>query len=208
MAVADLEARRKAFGQGYQLTPVDRLGIWLNTRKIQALVGSFAAKTVADMGCGYNASFARNILPEVHRAVVVDIALAPDLKNNDKVTAIEGTLPDALAGIANGSIDIVVCSNVVEHLWEPLATLREFRRIVGANGVVFINVPSWRGKWFLEFSAFRLGLSPAAEMNDHKMYYDPKDLWPLLVQAGFIPQCIRIGKHKLGLNTCAVCRVD
>ena len=44
-------------------------------------------------------------------------------------------------------------------------------------------------------------------MNDHKMYYDPKDLWPLLVRAGFIPQNIRIGTHKFGLNSYAVCRV-
>jgi SAM-dependent methyltransferase len=206
MTVVDRDGRQESFGQGYRLTPVDRFGIWLNTRKIRGVVPTFEGLTVADLGCGYNASFTREILPVVRRSVVVDIALAADLKRHEKVTAIEGTLPEALSGIDNGSIDVAVCSNVVEHLWEPLATLREFRRIVAAGGVVFINVPSWRGKWFLEFSAFRLGLSPASEMNDHKMYYDPQDLWPLLVRAGFIPQFIRAGTHKLGLNTYAVCR--
>jgi len=44
------------------------------------------------------------------------------------------------------------------------------------------------------------------EMDDHKMYYDPRDLWPLLVEAGFLPHAIRIFRHKVGLNTFAICR--
>ena len=67
-------------------------------------------------------------------------------------------------------------------------------------------MPSWRGKWFLEFAAFRLGLSPAAEMDDHKAYYDPRDLWPLLVEAGFKPSRISCYRHQFGLNTFPVCR--
>ena len=86
--------------------------------------------------------------------------------------------------------------------------LREFHRITRPGGICLFNVPSWRGKRFLEFSAFRLGLSPTSEMNDHKMYYDPRDLWPLLVRAGFLPHAIRTFRHKLGLNTFAVCRAE
>ena len=58
----------------------------------------------------------------------------------------------------------------------------------------------------LEFSAFRLGLSPKDEMDDHKAYYDVKDFWPLLVRAGFLPSRIHCFSHKFGLNTFAVCR--
>jgi len=161
---------------------------------------------VADVGCGYNVLFVRAILGEVRRAFVIDVALADDLKRHDKVTAIEGTLPETMRGAPDATVDLVVCNNVIEHLWEPLATLHELHRITAPGGVIFINVPSWRGKWALEFSAFRLGLSPASEMNDHKIYYDPRDLWPLLVRAGFIPQAIRMGTHKFGLNTYAIGR--
>ena len=45
-------------------------------------------------------------------------------------------------------------------------------------------------------------------MEDHKMYYDPRDLWPLLVRAGFRPSHIRVFRHKFRLNTFAVCRAD
>jgi len=56
-------------------------------------------------------------------------------------------------------------------------------------------------------SAFRLNLSPPAEMDDHKNYYDPNDLWPMLVRAGFLPSNITCRRFKFGLGTFAACRV-
>ena len=47
--------------------------------------------------------------------------------------------------------------------------------------------------------------SHQAEMDDHKMYYDPPDLWPLLVRSGFRPKNIKLFKHKFGLDTFAIC---
>ena len=62
--------------------------------------------------------------------------------------------------------------SVLEHLWEPLQALKQIRRLLAPGGTCLVNVPSWRGSRYLELSAFKLGLSPAAEMDDHKMYYD------------------------------------
>jgi SAM-dependent methyltransferase len=137
---------------------------------------------------------------------LVDVAISPELSGNVKVCAIEGRLPEALGELEGGSLDLVICNSVLEHLWEPVETLREVWRILAPGGMALINVPSWRGKRYLEFSAFRLGMSPADEMEDHKAYYDPHDLWPLLVHAGFSPRDIRCGRHKFGLNTFAACR--
>ena len=53
---------------------------------------------------------------------------------------------------------------------------------------------------------FGLLFSPAEEMEDNKRYYDPRDLWPLLVRAGFTPINVRCYRHKFGLNTFAACR--
>jgi SAM-dependent methyltransferase len=202
-----MSVRSEAFGQGYAPTAVDAFGIWLSSRRIHKAVGSFRGIALADVGCGYHAAFTRSVLPLVASAIVTDVALAPELKGLAKVTAIEGQLPGALGAVADGSVDAVICNNVIEHLWQPVETLAACRRMTRRGGVVFVNVPNWRGKWFLEFSAFRLGLSPADEMNDHKMYYGKRDLWPLLVRAGFRPQEIAVGAHKFTLNTYAVCRV-
>jgi SAM-dependent methyltransferase len=204
---AEGSGRSESFGQGHRLTPVDRFGVWLSGRSIRRHVRSFAGKRLADVGCGYQATFARTVLDEVSGAVLLDVAVDPELKDHPKVEVVEGPLPDTLAGLDDASVDVVLCTSVLEHLWEPQRALDEMRRVLRHDGVCLVNVPSWRGKWFLELSAFRFGLSPAAEMNDHKTYYDPRDLWPMLVRAGFRPQDIRVSKHKFGLNTFAACRV-
>ena len=198
--------RDRAFGQDYTPTLVDRFGVWLSARQIRRYTGPLKGQRLGDFGCGYNATFVRSVLDELDEAVLVDSALAPDLKDRPKVRVIEGALPAILDTLPSASMDVILCVSVLEHLWNPLAALEACRRIVRPGGVCLFNVPSWRGKWFLEYSAFRLGLSPKDEMDDHKTYYDVKDFWPLLVRAGFLPSHIRCFSHKFGLNTFAVCR--
>ena len=204
-AVSAGPPRSESFGQGYAPSVADRFGVWLSAHQIRRWVPSFAGKRVADFGCGFHASFARTILDDAAKVVLVDVALADDLVAHPKVVATRGALLPALAQIPDGSLDVVMCISVLEHLWEPLEALTHFRRILAPGGVCLLNVPSWAGKRYLELSAFRLKLSPAYEMNDHKTYYDVKDLWPLLVRAGFVPQQIHCFSHKFGLNTFAAC---
>lgn len=160
-------------------------------------------KRIADIGCGYNAHTARSMLDEVKSAVLIDVSLADDLKAHPKIRAIEGLLPDALAPLESESLDVVLALAILEHLHEPDRALAEIHRLLVVGGVAIINVPSWLGKPVLEFVAFRLGISRDG-MNDHKTYYDPRDLWPMLVRAGFRPQAIRCRRHKLGFATLAV----
>lgn len=206
MTVAQDAGRKGSYGQHRDPSPVDRFGVWLSSRAVRRHA-RFDGVRFADLGCGFDAAFARTQLDACSSALLVDIALAPDLHEHPKVTAIEGGLPDALAGQPDASRDVVLCLSVLEHLTEPDRALAEIRRLVAPGGVALLNVPSWRGKWFLETAAFRLGVAPAEEMDDHKAYYDPRDLWPMLVRAGFRPRHIRCHTHKFGLNTFAVCRV-
>lgn len=200
-------SRQESYGQTRQPTLVDRFGIWLSARRIRAYAGNPSGKRIGDFGCGHDARIARSFLTSADHLVLVDLSVSPELKENPKVTAIEGELPDALRALPDASLDIILCNSVLEHLWAPLDAVTAFHRLLAPGGVALINVPSWRGKWFLEFSAFRLGLSPPEEMDDHKAYYDPRDLWPMLVEAGFKPSKITCFKHKFGLNTFAVCRL-
>lgn len=41
-------------------------------------------------------------------------------------------------------------------------------------------------------------------MNDHKMYYDEKTLWPILVRAGFKPENIRMKRIKFFMSLYAI----
>ena len=205
MATVQHSQRDGAYGQHGELTPVDRFGVWLSGRAVRRHA-DLRDKRVGDFGCGYEAAFMRTALDQVREAVLVDIALAPDLQRHPKVRAIEGNLPESLHELETGSLDVVLCLSVLEHLSEPEQMLSEIHRLLAPSGVALVNVPTWAGKRLLELSAFRLRLSPAEEMEDHKRYYDPRDLWPLLVGAGFRPSGIRCRRHKFRLNTLAVCR--
>ena len=187
------------------------LNLWVEARDRLILDGllrhgaPFGGKRVADIGCGYDARSTARMQAQAASVLLVDRPLADALKSDARVDVVEALLPEAMDLIPDASIDVLVCSAVLEHLWEPIETLAQFRRVLAPNGVALVSVPSWLAKCVLEFTAFRLGMSPE-EMNDHKAYYGPRDLWPLLVRAGFLPQDIRCWRHWLGLNTFAVCR--
>jgi SAM-dependent methyltransferase len=197
-----------AYGEEHALTVVDRVGVWLSGHRLRRVVGSFRGKRIGDFGCGYNATFARSVLDEVRSAVLVDVSLAEDLKSHPKVCPVEGRLPESVQAVPSASLDVALCISVLEHLSEPLEALTELRRVTAPGGVCLVNVPSWLGKRVLELSAFRLGLSPVESVDDHRAYYSPRDLWPLLVRAGFRPRHIRIYRHKFLLNTFAECTVE
>jgi SAM-dependent methyltransferase len=205
-AAAKREHRAAAYGQQRPPTIVDRFGVWLGARQVLRHA-SFENARFADLGCGFNATLARTQLDVARSALLVDVALADDLGRHPKVTAIEGSLEEVLPGVEDRSLDVVLCLSVLEHLWEPERALEHLHRILALGGVAIVNVPSWLGKPFLELAAFRLGVSPAEEMDDHKAYYDPRELWPMLVRAGFKPSLIRCHRHKFGLNTAAVCKM-
>jgi hypothetical protein len=79
---------------------------------------------------------------------------------------------------------------------------------VATRGVLLVNVPTWLGKIFLEYAAFVLKVAPKEEMDDHKMYYDKRDLWPVLVKAGLLPSSRKLRHHKFLLNLFASARKE
>jgi len=124
----------------------------------------------------------------------------------DGVTIIKGELPKVSEQIHSETVDFLLLNNILEHVFQDLDVLVASHRVLKSGGLLYINVPSWLGKRFLEYSAFRLSLSSPEEMMDHKKYYDPKDLWPIIVKAGFNPINIKIKKTKFRLNTTAIVR--
>ena len=195
----------EAYGQK-KLTFVDRLGVRLSKRVIARELPDRANLEVMELGCGFRATQLVALAPRLKRGVGVDFQLAPELARLPKFTFHEGTIEEVLPRLTTQAFDAVLLISVLEHLADPLFVIEAARSLLKPSAVLLINVPTWRGKTFLELSAFRLGLSPRVEMDDHKMYYDKRDLWPLLVRAGFKPSLIKLRYHKLGLNLFAVAR--
>jgi SAM-dependent methyltransferase len=191
--------RSESYGER-GLGPVDRLGVALSLRAVLRGAPLSPPPRVFDLGCGHDATLLRALAPRIASGTGVDLSVSAEAKAVPNLTFIEAPIEDALPAVEDASSDVVLLISVLEHLDDPLWALVQCRRVLSAGGVLLVNVPTWAGKTFLELSAFRLGLSPACEMDDHRMYYGRRDLWPLLVKAGFLPSRIRLGYHKLGLN--------
>ena len=195
----------ESYGQK-KLTFVDRLGVRLSQRAIARELPDRSDLEVLELGCGFHATQLMALAPRLKRGVGVDLQLAPELASLSKFMFHEGTIEEILLTLTAQTFDAVLLISVLEHLHDPLFVIKAVRGLLKFSSVLLINVPTWRGKSFLEFSAFRLGFSPKMEMDDHKMYYDKRDLWPLLVRAGFKPSLIKLRYHKFGLNLFAVAR--
>lgn len=196
---------QEAYGR-QSLTFVDRAGVWLSRRAILRHLPDRPDLEVLELGCGFRAPHLVALEARLRHGVGVDFQIAPELRARDKFTFYEGAIEETLPRLAGKTFDAILLISVLEHLADPLLVLQAIAAMLKPSGVLLINVPTWLGKSFLEFSAFRLGLSPKMEMDDHKMYYDKRDLWPLLVRAGFKPSQIKLRYHKFGLNLFAVAR--
>lgn len=195
--------RERSYGQD-GLTVVDRFGVYLSRQPVLNIVRQYNHPVIMDIGCGHDARLLRDLAPSIKHGVGIDIQISEAAKNTPQLAFYEKPIERALSELEDSQFDVILMLSVLEHLWEPQTVLTACRRLLCPGGALVLNVPNWLGKRFLELSAFKLGLSPACEMDDHKMYYSKQDLWPLLVRAGFKPSGIRMRYHKFGLNLFAV----
>jgi SAM-dependent methyltransferase len=178
--------------------------VWLSQRAIRRYLPNRNNLEVLELGCGYHATQLLALEPKLKRGIGVDFQIAPELQTLERFTFHQGTIEEVLPKLENETVDVVMLISVLEHLLEPQFVIESARRLLRPSGLLLVNVPTWVGKRFLELSAFRLGLSPKVEIDDHKMYYGKRDLWPMLVRSGFRPSQIRLTYHKFGLNLFAV----
>ena len=182
------------------LTVVDRLGVWLSQRAIRRNLPKWNELEVLELGCGYRAANLIALEPKLKHGIGVDFQIAPELRTRERFTFYEGSIQEILPKLESESFDLIMLISVLEHLVEPQSAINSAWHLLRPYGLLLVNVPTWVGKRLLELSAFRLGFSPKVEIDDHKMYYGKRDLWPMLVRAGFRPSQIRMRYHKFGLN--------
>jgi SAM-dependent methyltransferase len=191
-------SRNHSYGENGS-TLVDRLRTALVGRSILRNLPKRSGMVALDLGCGYHAGYLRAIHSRLARGVGVDVSVAEECDAISGLEFVRGSIESTLPRLESGEYDLVLLISVLEHLDQPAEALTHCRRILNPNGVLMVNVPTWVAKPVLEFSAFRCGTSPACEMDDHKMYYGKRDLWPLLVKAGFKPSRIKLRYQRFGM---------
>ena len=194
----------EAYGES-GLNPLDRLGVWARTRPVRAYVKRERPGRVLDIGCGYDAGLIRALHDDVGAAVGIDLRVAPSAKALPRATFVEQPIEAALDGLPERSFDAVFMMSVLEHLPDGSAALAGCHRVLRPGGSLFVHVPTWRGRVVLEHLAFRHGLATDS-IDDHRMYYDTRDLWPALVRAGFKPKDLRLRYGTAGCTLLAVAK--
>ena len=189
---ADKPATREQSYLEYGSTFVDRLRTRLVCRSILGRVPRATALRVLDLGCGYHATFLHALAARLSEGVGIDSRVSEETRHHPKLRFALGKIESELPKQPDSSFDVVLFISVLEHLWTPEVWLEHCHRVLRPSGVLFVHVPTWYAKPILELSAFKFGTSPACEMDDHKMYYSKRDLWPMLVKAGFPPSRIRM----------------
>lgn len=191
-------SRNSSYGENGS-TFVDRIRTVLVGRSILRNLPKRPGMAALDLGCGYHAGYLRAIHSKLARGVGVDVSVAQECDRIPGLEFVRGPIESTLPSLPSGEFDLVLFISVLEHLEQPLEALSHCRRVLNSNGVMMVNVPTWMAKPVLEFSAFKCGTSPACEMDDHKMYYGKRDLWPLLVKAGFKPSRIKLRYQRFGM---------
>lgn len=141
-----IDHQRPSFSDYYGRPKYQSLFRWIDHRKvhiIQRELGTLEpGATVVDLGCG-----AGSILARTRRDH--DFAVAADhdpvLLATAKLTGSKPVLLDLDADLplASASIDVVLCTDVIEHIVEPNRALAEMYRVMRPGGTVIVFTPPY-----------------------------------------------------------------
>src|SRR5262245_9377381 len=129
--------------------------------------------SLLDIGCG--TGIALEELGGYARVYGVDLvwaALAYSRERDRTVPLVQADV--TRLPIAAGRMDAVLAFDVIEHLEDDVAALREIRRALRPGGVALVNVPAFPSLWSAKDTA-----------NHHRRRYRRADLERALAAAGF-----------------------
>lgn len=132
-----------------------------------------------DAGCG-NGDFLRMAQQLGYQAVGLDFDAEAVARGQAAGLDIrQGSLPGT--GLAPQSIDYITVSHVLEHLHDPVGTLRELYGLLKPGGCLWISQPNLSSLGLKEFGVAWRGLEPPR----HLTLFEPAGLMTLLTGLGF-----------------------
>jgi SAM-dependent methyltransferase len=127
---------------------------------------------ILDAGCGSG----RNMVDLARRGSVTGVELS---ETSARLARERGVGEVVLGSVlempfTDASFDLAVCLDVIEHLEDDAAALRELRRVVSPGGRLLVTVPAYQWLW-----------SGHDEINHHHRRYTDSSLSRAAEQAGW-----------------------
>lgn len=135
---------------------------------------------VLDVGCG-NGRFLSAMVERGWTGVGIepDARAAATARAQSRCPVHESPLPDAR--LASQSFDVVVLDHVIEHLHNPIDTLRECKRVLRPDGAIIITTPNAHSLAHRLFRRYWRGL----EVPRHIHIFSARSLVTAVHSAGF-----------------------
>lgn len=92
--------------------------------------------------------------------------------------------------LENAPYDIVVAQMVLEHLYNPVAELKEWRKLIKPGGKLVISVPNINSLDFYLFKQYWYGL----QLPTHLFHFTPQTLTNVLLNSGW--RVVRISHQR------------
>jgi len=94
--------------------------------------------------------------------------------------------------LESGSIDLIICYHVLEHVTKDIQALEEIHRVLTKGGVVYIQTPFKEGDIFEDYSI----IEPADRLQqfgqeDHVRIYSPEGLFQRMTAVGLSTELIK-----------------
>jgi SAM-dependent methyltransferase len=144
------------------------------------------ADRVLDVGCGYGA-VARSIARARPAATVVgvdyDAAKLAQARSGDNPPNLTFVESDATKAVPEGGWDVVVLSNVLEHIRDRVGLLKDLKAVTGA-GHFLIRVPHFERDWKLAMRR-ELGVNYYSD-PDHKIEHREAEFRTEMEEAGLV----------------------
>lgn len=161
---------------------------------------------VLDVGCGDGSASGAWLAGRCGGYVGVDVS--PAAVESARASGLDArTIDDAgELPFPGESFDAAICTEVLEHLFDPLGALAEIRRVLRPGGTVVVTVPNvanWRYRTdlalFGRFNPRADSLSPTEPWRDpHLRFFTQAALGRMIARTGLEP--VGLGGHsELGL---------
>jgi 2-polyprenyl-3-methyl-5-hydroxy-6-metoxy-1,4-benzoquinol methylase len=100
-----------------------------------------AAGTLVDAGCG-TGNLWRSVNSLFSRCIAVDAVRYDSMDDDERVSFHAADLDRELLPVADGAADVAAAVEVIEHLENPRALMRELVRAVRPGGLVLVTTPN------------------------------------------------------------------